>query len=407
MSDRAALDIFVRSPVSQSMISYLASTTCSVIQCDVSPTDSSSAVYPSPPSSPGASSSSRTLNNLPSLKTFINNLVTRSNVQTATLMSSLVYLAKLRARLPPLARGMRCTRHRVFLACLIMAAKNLNDSSPQNKHWAKYTMGLFSVAEVNLMEKQLLFLLDWDLRVHERDLFDLFAPFLKPIKDKIKRDQQDLYYAAKLKQQKQLQAQAQSHAPAKAPVAVQQQYQTQQVPTKRYRASQQQQQYTPQPHQHPTTPGYPVNLASTKAAASHYQTPPESPSLRRRQRYSLPPPAYVSHSSSSSSLSSNDSSSSSSSDSSSSSGNDSPVTPDYYAHRYQYPQHQLQQQQLTPTKQYPVAMYPTQSPVQYRKATGTQQQHQQQQQIAAMQYHAMHGRRWQSASGVNIIQAYH
>lgn len=91
---------------------------------------------------------------------------------------------------------MHCTRHRVFLACLIVAAKYLNDSSPKNRHWTKYA-ALFSLAEVNLMvrppclpsiaepdasfarqEKQLLYLLDYDLRMDEETLIDAFAPFL-------------------------------------------------------------------------------------------------------------------------------------------------------------------------------------------------------------------------------------
>jgi len=104
-------------------------------------------------------------------------------------MSSLVYLRRLKSRLQPMAKGLRCTTHRIFLAALILSAKYLNDCSPKNKHWANYsvcsttayTFG-FSRTEVNLMEKQLLFLLDWDLRITEDDLYRELDVFLAPIR---------------------------------------------------------------------------------------------------------------------------------------------------------------------------------------------------------------------------------
>ncbi|KAF9973059.1 hypothetical protein BGZ65_009470, partial [Modicella reniformis] len=73
---------------------------------------------------------------------------------------------------------MHCTCHRVFLATLIVAAKYLNDQSPKNKHWSAHST-IFSVGEVNLMEKQLLSLLDFDLRITEADLALSLQDFLQ------------------------------------------------------------------------------------------------------------------------------------------------------------------------------------------------------------------------------------
>lgn len=180
MSDLQALHIFVRKPVSEEMIHFLVCTTNSVIQVS-----SPAQQYPTPPTSPSGKQPS---DGIPTLSKFIERLVRHSNVPTSTLMASLVYLTRLRDTLPPDAVGMETTRHRIFLASLILAAKVLNDSSPLNKHWCKYTNGLLSMQEVNASEAELIDYLGWsNLRITNKDLVRNLGHFLEPIKWKLRR----------------------------------------------------------------------------------------------------------------------------------------------------------------------------------------------------------------------------
>lgn len=181
--NEAALDTFIYMPVDIQMVRYLAQKAGEVINCEPQPTVDAQ-LPATPPTTPPPTQYA----DIPSLERFIAQIIRKSNVQVPTLMATLVYLARLKSKLPPAAKGLRCTMHRIFLASLILSAKNLNDSSPKNKHWAEYTFSGsyptfgFNVTEVNLMEKQLLFLLDWDLNITTQDLYTHLEPFLAPIR---------------------------------------------------------------------------------------------------------------------------------------------------------------------------------------------------------------------------------
>lgn len=172
MSDIEALLQFNRKPVSQEMITYLARSTESIIQV----CETHSMIDVAIPA--------------PKLELFIKKLVKYSNVQTPTLMATTVFLTKLRSIIPANVYGIETTRHRIFLGCLILSAKTLNDSSPLNKHWAQYTDGLLHLKEVNTIERELLEYFDWNLTLSTNDLIQSLAPFLKPIKDQIIRSRQ-------------------------------------------------------------------------------------------------------------------------------------------------------------------------------------------------------------------------
>ncbi|QEU61667.1 Pcl1 [Kluyveromyces lactis] len=182
MFKKKSLEILFDSPVSDDMIKFLTDHALRVI-----PTQNRNQRYPpSPPGTP----SSKNHNGVPSLMTFISRLVRYTNVYTSTLLTTVVYLNRLRELLPSDAAGLPTTCHRIFLACLILSAKYHNDSSPLNKHWTKYTDGMFTLRDVNLMERQLLQLFEWDLRVESAELWDNLYDLADPIRRDLERGAQ-------------------------------------------------------------------------------------------------------------------------------------------------------------------------------------------------------------------------
>lgn len=157
--DRKALDEFTLTPVLPQLVDYLIATTQLVVQV---PAVSGPAAHPL-------------------LATFVGRLCLHLNVQTPTLMATLCLLVRLRSALPAGTVGMATTQHRVFLGCLIVAAKTCNDLLPLNKHWTQYTDGLLTQAEVNAMEREVIGHLGWQVLVTCDELIACHQPFLRPI----------------------------------------------------------------------------------------------------------------------------------------------------------------------------------------------------------------------------------
>ncbi|ORZ00436.1 hypothetical protein BCR43DRAFT_560935 [Syncephalastrum racemosum] len=152
---------FIDRPTAVPFLAHIAHQTSLVIPCQsASPADQQQQQQPS----------------IPPLPTFVNFLVRRSSTNPGTLLGVLVLLDRLRERLAPIARGMPCTCQRIFLATLIVTSKALHDTAPRNRHWTRYAH-YFTVAEINLMEKQLLALLDFQLSITLDDLYGALARF--------------------------------------------------------------------------------------------------------------------------------------------------------------------------------------------------------------------------------------
>ncbi|RKP20392.1 hypothetical protein ROZALSC1DRAFT_28111 [Rozella allomycis CSF55] len=76
---------------------------------------------------------------LPSVKSFVNMISNHSRCIPVILLITIIYIDRLRARLPSHATGNTETPHRIVLASMIIATKQMNDSPPKNKHWISFS----------------------------------------------------------------------------------------------------------------------------------------------------------------------------------------------------------------------------------------------------------------------------
>ncbi|KAI9482884.1 MAG: hypothetical protein EXX96DRAFT_555969 [Benjaminiella poitrasii] len=113
-----------------------------------------------------------------SLSVFIDRLIRQEQDQASTgaLLASLVLLDRLRLRMCGFfsrannMNRMRCTCRLLFLATLIITCKITKDAPLRNWQWAAYVDQIYSLKDINLMERQILSLLNYQLSITNEDL---------------------------------------------------------------------------------------------------------------------------------------------------------------------------------------------------------------------------------------------
>jgi Cyclin, N-terminal domain len=110
---------------------------------------------------------------MPHLADFVRYMVNISQTLPMTLLTAMVFLERFRRNLPNTSSGTTETLHRIFLAALILANKVLFDVPLKNAHWAKMSSSFYTLEEINLMEKQFLSIIHYDLSLNNEELVRL------------------------------------------------------------------------------------------------------------------------------------------------------------------------------------------------------------------------------------------
>ncbi|KAF5355148.1 hypothetical protein D9756_005453 [Leucocoprinus leucothites] len=105
---------------------------------------------------------------------FIAYALHRTKLHPAVTYAALVLLQRLKARFPT-ARG--SSGHRLFISAFMIASKVICDDTYSNKSWAIVAQGMFSLREVNQMEREMCGYLDWEITV-DNDVLKRFETAL-------------------------------------------------------------------------------------------------------------------------------------------------------------------------------------------------------------------------------------
>ncbi|KAF9268632.1 cyclin-like protein [Marasmius fiardii PR-910] len=96
------------------------------------------------------------------LPQFIAYALHRTKLHSSVTFAALVLLQRLKARFPT-ARG--SSGHRLFISAFMIASKVICDDTYSNKSWTIVAQGMFTLREINQMEREMCNYLDWELTV--------------------------------------------------------------------------------------------------------------------------------------------------------------------------------------------------------------------------------------------------
>ncbi|KAJ3500969.1 hypothetical protein NMY22_g19081 [Coprinellus aureogranulatus] len=111
------------------------------------------------------------------LPTFISYILRRTDLPSTVIFSALILVQRLKCVCPPGERS--AIGHRIILSALMLSAKYLLERTYDNRSWRIASGRLFSLQEINQMERDMCLLLDWDLTI-DNEILENFTTTLFP-----------------------------------------------------------------------------------------------------------------------------------------------------------------------------------------------------------------------------------
>ncbi|KAG9074044.1 hypothetical protein FS749_014439 [Ceratobasidium sp. UAMH 11750] len=112
----------------------------------------------------------------PSLAHFVAYALYRTRLHLSVTFCAFYLLSRLKSRFPTVCSA---SGHRLYISALILASKMIRDGTYLNKTWCAVSRGMFTLREINRMEREMCGYLEWALNVKPEDLHDFEAMIRK------------------------------------------------------------------------------------------------------------------------------------------------------------------------------------------------------------------------------------